>query len=217
MYKTVIFDLDGTLLNTLTDLTNASNAICMQNGWPTFSQKEIRQMVGNGILKLVERFSPPDERTPEKLEKTMNQFITYYDLHKMDETAPYPGIPEVLEALRAEGVKIAVFSNKADELCPIMVRHYFGDVFDAVRGKRIGVPAKPDPTGVFELLSELNATADESIYVGDSDVDVMTGHHAGLPVCGVTWGFRGREELQSAGAEFLADHALELKTLLLKK
>lgn len=215
MFKTAIFDLDGTLLNTLGDLTDASNYICAQNGWPTFTEEQIRHMVGNGNPKLVERFTPENQRTPECLAKSLEQFMAYYDVHKMDRTAPYPGVAEALAALRAAGMKTAVFSNKADALCPTLVRHYFGDVFDIVRGKRDGMPAKPDPAGVYALMEELGAEKASTVYVGDSDVDVLTGHNAGLKVCGVTWGFRGREELARAGAELLAQNGEELAALLL--
>lgn len=215
MFKTAIFDLDGTLLNTLDDLTDAANRVCGQNGWPTFTSDEIRHMVGNGNPKLAERFTPEGERTPEKLAESLRRFMEYYDAHKMDKTAPYPGIPEALAALRGAGMKLAVLSNKADAFCPALVRHYFGDVFDAVRGKRDGVPAKPDPAGVYALLAELDASAEETVYVGDSDVDVLTGHNAGLAVCGAAWGFRGREELVRSGAELLAGSAEELARLLL--
>ncbi|WP_312942591.1 HAD family hydrolase [Oscillibacter sp.] len=217
MLKAVIFDLDGTLLNTLDDLTDAANHVCVQNGWPTFTTGEIRHMVGNGIPKLAERFTPERERTPERMAESVHRFMDYYDAHKMDNTAPYPGVLKMLETLREAGMKLAVFSNKADDFCPALVRHYFEDAFDAVRGKRDGIPAKPDPAGVFALLSELRISAAESVYIGDSDVDVLTGHNAGLRVCGVTWGFRGREELMCAGAELLADDAEELTALLLNE
>lgn len=215
MFKTVIFDLDGTLLDTLGDLTDASNHVCTQNGWPTYTEEQIRHMVGNGNLKLAERFTPERLRTPERLAESLKQFMAYYDLHKMDRTAPYPGVLDALAALQAAGVKTAVFSNKADAFCPALVEHYFGDGFDVVRGKRDGVPAKPDPAGVHALMRELGASPEDTVYVGDSDVDVLTGHNAGLPVCGVTWGFRGRKELARAGAELLADSAEELAKLLL--
>lgn len=215
MLRTAIFDLDGTLLNTLEDLTDAANHVCAQNGWPTFTGDDIRHMVGNGNPKLVERFTPEGERTAEKLAASMRAFAAYYDAHKTDKTTPYLGIPEALAALRGAGWKLAVLSNKADAFCPDLVRRYFGDVFHAVHGKREGIPAKPDPAGVSALLTELGASPAETVYVGDSDVDVLTGHNAGLLVCGVTWGFRGREELTRAGAELLADDAGELAALLL--
>lgn len=216
MYKTVIFDLDGTLLDTLGDLTDACNFICGQRGWPAVTETQVRHMVGNGNAKLVERLTPPAFRTETGLAETLGEFLAYYDAHKMDRTAPYPGVPAALAALKEAGVTLAVFSNKADALCPGLIRHYFGDVFRAVRGKRAGVPAKPDPAGVWDLMGELGAAPETTVYVGDSDVDVLTGHNAGLAVCGVTWGFRGRAELETAGAELLADTGGELAALLLK-
>ena len=139
MIKTVLFDLDGTLLNTIDDLADAGNWVCAQNGWPTFTVAQFKLMVGNGIPKLVERFSPADARTPAQLAATLAQFTARYDAHKEDKTAPYPGIPALLDALKAEGIQCAVFSNKADALCGGIIAHYFGTGrFDAVRGNPPG-------------------------------------------------------------------------------
>ena len=126
MIKTVLFDLDGTLLNTIDDLADAGNWVCAQNGWPTFTVAQFKLMVGNGIPKLVERFSPADARSPAQLAATLAQFTARYDAHKEDKTAPYPGIPALLDALKAEGIQCAVFSNKADALCGGIIAHYFG-------------------------------------------------------------------------------------------
>ena len=176
MIKTVLFDLDGTLLNTIDDLADAGNWVCTQNGWPTFTVEQFKHMVGNGIPKLVERFSPEDARSQEQLAATLAQFSARYDAHKEDKTAPYAGIPELLDTLRANGIQCAVFSNKADAFCGKIIDHYFGTGrFDAVRGSRPGVPTKPDPAA--------------TLFVGDSDVDILTGHNAGLPALGVLWGF----------------------------
>ena len=137
MIKTVLFDLDGTLLNTIDDLADAGNWVCEQHGWPTFTVEQFKHMVGNGIPKLVERFSPENARTPEQLAATLAEFTARYDAHKEDKTAPYPGIPELLDELRAQGVQCAVFSNKADPLCGKIIAHYFGTGrFAAVRGSR---------------------------------------------------------------------------------
>lgn len=205
MIHTILFDLDGTLLNTIDDLADAGNWVCAQNGWPLHTVEEYKYMVGNGIPKLVERFSPPEARTPERLAQTLAQFTARYDAHKEDKTAPYPGIPELLAALRKEGVQTAVFSNKADALCGGILDHYFGPgVFSAVRGSRPGVPTKPDPTGLWELMKQLGAGPDTTLFVGDSNVDIQTGHNAGLPALGVVWGFRGAAELTAAGADALA-------------
>ena len=163
-------------------------------------------MVGNGIPKLVERFSPADARTPAQLAATLAQFTARYDAHKEDKTAPYPGIPALLDALKAEGIQCAVFSNKADALCGGIIAHYFGTGrFDAVRGNRPGVPTKPDPTGLYALMTELGADPAATLFVGDSDVDILTGHNAQLPAMGALWGFRSRAELTAAGADALAE------------
>ena len=204
MIDTILFDLDGTLLNTIDDLADAGNWVCEQNHWPTFTVEQYKHMVGNGIPKLVERFSPEDCRTPQHLAATLAQFTARYDAHKEDKTAPYPGIPQLLAALKAEGIRTAVFSNKADTLCGGIIDHYFGhDVFLAVRGSRPGVPVKPDPTGVYSLMEQLGAAKASTLFVGDSNVDIATGHNAGLVTLGAVWGFRGAEELQAAGADVL--------------
>lgn len=205
MIKTILFDLDGTLLNTIDDLADAGNWVCTQHSWPTFSVEQFKHMVGNGIPKLIERFSPAAARTPDQLAATLAEFTARYDAHKEDKTAPYPGIPELLAALKAEGIRTAVFSNKADPLCGKIIAHYFGtDSFSIVRGNRPGVPTKPDPTGVYALMQDLGAEASSTLFVGDSDVDILTGHNAGLPAVGVLWGFRGEAELTAAGADALA-------------
>lgn len=205
MIKTILFDLDGTLLNTIDDLADAGNWVCAQHGWPTFTVEQFKHMVGNGIPKLIERFSPESARTPDQLAATLAEFTARYDAHKEDKTAPYPGIPELLDALKAEGIQTAVFSNKADPLCGKIIEHYFGaGSFSIVRGNRPGVPTKPDPTGVYSLMKDLGADTSSTLFVGDSDVDILTGHNAGLPAMGALWGFRGRAELTAAGADALA-------------
>lgn len=145
MVQTVIFDLDGTLLNTIGDLSDAGNWVCRENGWPCYTEAEFKRMVGNGIPKLVERFSPAEARTPKRLAKTLEQFTARYNAHKMDRTAPYPGVRELLARLRVAGVRLAVLSNKADDLCPPLLNHYFGNAFDAVQGKLPGVPPSRTP------------------------------------------------------------------------
>lgn len=215
MVQTVIFDLDGTLLNTIGDLSDAGNWVCRENGWPCHTEAEFKQMVGNGIPKLVERFSPEEARTAERLVKTLEQFTTRYDAHKMDRTVPYPGVRELLARLHGAGLRLAVLSNKADDLCPPLLKYYFGNAFDAVQGKLPGVPPKPDPAGVYLLMKKLGADAKTTVFVGDSNVDIRTGGNAGLTTAGVLWGFRGREELTGAGARFLAATAEQLGNLLL--
>ncbi len=205
MVHTVLFDLVGTLLISFDVLVDAGNWVCAQHWWSEFTVEQFKHMVGNGIPKLVERFSPADARTPEQLTATLAEFTARYDAHKEDKTAPYPGIPALLDALKAKGIQCAVFSNKADALCGGIIAHYFGTGrFDAVRGNRPGVPTKPDPTGLHALMAELGAAPAAALFVGDSDVDILTGHNAQLPAMGALWGFRGRAELTAAGADALA-------------
>ncbi|MDD6443565.1 MAG: HAD family hydrolase, partial [Collinsella sp.] len=154
-------------------------------------------------------------QSPLLLANTLAQFQEYYGAHNMDKTEPYPGIPELLDHLKAAGVQMAVYSNKADEFSKVIVEHYFPGIFQLIRGKVDGVPVKPDPTGVRSVMKELGADPAETLFVGDSSVDIRTGHNAGMTTCGVTWGFRSRESLVEAGADNLADTAAELESMIL--
>ena len=219
MYTTVLFDLDGTLLNTIDDLADSANRVCAAHGWPQYPVARYRYFVGNGIPKLVERFSPEPARDPATLAATLREFEAEYGAHMFDKTAPYPGMPELLARLHARGVRMAVYSNKADTFAGEVVARYFDPaLFELVRGARPGVPTKPAPGGTRALLAALGVdpAAERVLYVGDSNVDVATAHNAGLPCCGVLWGFRTREELQEAGAEYLAADAAALEAVILQ-
>lgn len=215
MYQNVIFDLDGTLLNTIDDLADAGNWVCRNHGWPTHTVEEYKRYVGSGMARLAVRFSPEEWHTEEGVQKILDEFLPYYAAHKEDKTAPYPGVPELLEHLRAAGVSIAVLSNKAHALAVPVIEGYFPQKFQYIQGGVEGLPLKPDPALLLKLMENMGATQENTLFVGDSDVDIRTSKHAGVTSCGVLWGFRGREELEREGADLLASSAKELETLIL--
>lgn len=215
MYKNVIFDLDGTLLNTIDDLADAGNWVCRRHGWPTHTVEDFKYFVGNGMARLAERFSPADQHTPEGIQAILEEFMPYYNAHKEDKTAPYPGVAGLLGRLKEAGITMAVLSNKAHSLAPAIIEGYFPGVFDFVQGALDGLPTKPDPTLLHRLMGEMGATADDTLFVGDSSVDIRTAKNGGLISCGVLWGFRTRAELEKEGADFIVDTAPALGELIL--
>lgn len=215
MYQYVIFDLDGTLLNTIDDLADAGNWVCRNHGWPTHTVEEYKRFVGNGMTKLAERFAPEDWRTPERVKTILDEFMPYYDAHKADKTAPYAGMPQALDRLKGAGISMAVLSNKADQMAgPVVEGHYPG-VFPLVQGALDGCPTKPDPTLLHKLMERLGATAENTLFVGDSNVDIRTAKNGGLTSCGVLWGFRSREELEAEGADCIVGTPEELADRIL--
>ena len=211
MKKLVIFDLDGTLLDTIADLANAANYALKQLGHPTHPVDTIRTYVGNGINKLLERALPEAERNEENVVRMRSHFVPYYDAHNADLSVPYPGIVALLEALQAKGVRIAVASNKYQEATEKLVKHYFPMIdFVEVLGQREGIPVKPDPSIVSDILTKANVSPEETLYVGDSGVDMQTAINAGVDAVGVTWGFRPRAELEGFCPKGLIDKAEEL-------
>ena len=217
MYRWVIFDLDGTLLNTIDDLADAGNWVCERRGWPVHSVNEFRYMVGNGIPKLVERFTPPEHRAPETLKQVLAEFSARYDAHKEDKTAPYPGMVELIRRLDAAGVVTAVLSNKADDLAGPVVERYYPGLFSVVQGALPGVPVKPDPALLHRLMDRMGADPENTLFVGDSNVDIQTAKNGSLPGCGVLWGFRTQAELEEADADFLVSDPEQLYALITAK
>lgn len=209
MYKNYIFDLDGTILDTLEDLANAVNFALGKMNYPVRTLDEVRRFIGNGMVKLIERSVPEGTGETER-EKTLALFSEYYLAHLADFTKPYDGIPEMLNTLKENGCKLAVVSNKSDEAAKAVVKSFFGNCFEIVLGKSERSPAKPDPASVLYVMETLEAEKNDTIYIGDSDVDVLTAHNAELKCIGVTWGNRSRAEIENAGAEFIADFAEDI-------
>ena len=214
MYSYVIFDLDGTLLNTIDDLADTGNHVCALHGWPVHSVEEYKRMVGNGIPKLVERFAPAGTDQPT-LDQAFGEFMDWYGIHKEDKTAPYPGMDEAARKLREAGVSIAVLSNKADEMAGPVVEHYYPGVFPIVQGALPQLPTKPDPTLLHKLMERMGAKPEATLFVGDSNVDIRTAKNGNLTSCGVLWGFRSRQELEAEGADYLVAQPRELVQLIL--
>lgn len=213
MIDTVIFDMDGTLLDTLEDLMDAANAGLAAKEYPARTLEEIRTFVGNGVRCLMERAAP--EGIPEEnLEDCLDAFKAYYARHWQDKTKPYDGILPLLTRLKEMGVKTAVISNKYDQAVAQLCEDYFPGSFDIARGEREGVPRKPAPDAVFAILKELGVTKEQAVYVGDSEVDMATAKNAGLKAVGVTWGFRSRELLEEKGADHIIDEPMQLLSLL---
>ncbi len=200
MIKTVIFDLDGTLLNTLEDLKEATNFALSQFNYPTRTLDEVRCFVGNGVRKLIERAVPEN---CQNVEECLSTFKKNYSEIMYNHTAPYNGILKILSDLKANGIKIGVVSNKFDAAVKELCKKYFKNLVDVAIGQADDVPKKPAPDGVFKAMKELNADKISTIYIGDSEVDVETAKNAGLLCIGVTWGFRDKRNLD--GADFIVD------------
>lgn len=214
-YKTIIFDLDGTLLNTLDDLAAATNYALAQYKLPLRTPDEVRWFVGNGIRKLIER-AVPEGTCAEVQEEVYATFNTYYKAHCNDQTKAYDGVMELLAALRKAGCRTAIVSNKADYGVQELVKLYFADALDAACGERSGIAKKPAPDMLFAVMKKLGAEQATTIYVGDSDTDLDTARNAGVPCIGACWGFRGREFLVQHGAELLAETPYDVLEMVKK-
>ena len=211
MKKLVIFDLDGTLLDTIADLAESANYALKQLDYPTHPVDAIRTFVGNGINKLLERALPAHEQTEENIMRMRSHFVPYYDIHNADLSTPYPGIVSLLEDLQAKGILIAVASNKYQEATVKLVKQYFPNIdFVEILGQREGINVKPDPSIVFDILQKADVSKEDVLYVGDSGVDMQTAINAGVDAVGVTWGFRPRAELESFQPMGLIDKAEDL-------
>lgn len=211
MYDTYIFDLDGTLLDTLDDLTAATNEALAAFGCPIRKREEVQSFVGNGIRLLVERAVPGGASHP-RFEDIFGKFKSFYASHCFDRTKPYDGVPEMLLELKKTGKKAAIVSNKADYVVKALSERYFGELIAAAAGENeaAGIRKKPAPDSVLSVLTLLNADKKRAVYIGDSDVDTETAKNAGLPCISVTWGFKSREFLLAHGASRLVDSPMEI-------
>ncbi|MBO4740806.1 MAG: HAD family hydrolase [Bacteroidales bacterium] len=211
MKKLVIFDLDGTLVNTIADLAYSVNIALHAKGFPMHDYDKFPYFVGNGIYKLIERALPEDSRDSETIQSVKAVFLEHYMYHNTDKSTVYIGIQELLQALNEKGVCIAVASNKVHVATVSMVRHFFPSVpFACVFGQRDGVPTKPDPTIVYDILENVGVLTSETLYVGDSGVDMQTAHNAGITAVGVTWGLRPASELKRYNADIIINSPPEL-------
>jgi len=215
MIKLVIFDLDGTLLNTIADLANSTNFALEKHGFPTHPTEAYNFFVGNGINKLFERALPEGEKNEENISMIRESFLAYYSKHNMDLSFPYPGIRELVTELKEKGLVLAVASNKYQEGTRKLVAHYFPqNTFTEIFGQREGVAPKPAPAIVYDILSATAIRAEETLYVGDSGVDMQTAKSSGVISCGVTWGFRPRAELESFHPDYIIDRAEQVRDII---
>ena len=214
MYNPVIFDLDGTLLNTLGDLAAAGNYALSQLGFPTHDVDKYRYFVGNGIPKLIERMLP-DNAAKCDFDAAYRLFSEYYEQHKTDTTAPYEGISELLKTLSERGITCLCNTNKSHSFSCELLGGFFGDLLTEIVGGEHGFPKKPAPDAANYLVGKYKKAGFSPIYIGDSSVDMQTAKNAGIAVCGVLWGFRDRAELESYSPDYLAENADELKKIIL--
>lgn len=217
MKKLIIFDLDGTLINTIADLGACTNYALEKLGYPTHDIESYKFRVGNGINNLFRRALPEGEKTDENVLRVRREFIPYYNAHNTDLSRPYPGMVELLEALQTERILLAVASNKYQEATTKIIGELYPSIrFSAVLGQREGINIKPDPQIVFDILQATGVDKADVLYVGDSGVDMQTGLNAGVETCGVTWGFRPRTELEPFHPQHIVDSVEELRQIIMK-
>lgn len=215
MKELVIFDLDGTLINSIKDLGAATNFALQKNGYPVHPLEAYPMYVGNGVNKLIERALPEAARNQENIELLKKDFKEYYDNHNTDFTTTYEGMPELLKELQEKGIKIAVASNKYQEATTKLVRHYYPGInFIDICGQKEGIKVKPDPSIVFGILADAGVRKQNVLYIGDSGVDMETARRACVESVGVTWGFRTAKELREFNAGTIVDSPAEILNLI---
>lgn len=212
-FKTYIFDLDGTLLSTLNDLASSTNYALRWAGMPERTIEEIRMFVGNGVKLLMERAIPEGVNNP-KFEETYAKFREHYMEHNLDTTRPYDGVPELLHELKRRGKHLAIVSNKFYAATQDLAKHFFPDTIEVAIGERENIRKKPAPDTILEALRQLNVSKEDAVYIGDSDVDIMTAKNCGLPCISVLWGFRDKDFLIEHGGSLFVDKPIEILSSL---
>ena len=217
MKSLLIFDLDGTLLDTVADLAASTNYALKQCGFPVHKASDYKFFIGNGINKLFERVLPVGEKTLDNILLIRQHFLEYYGVHNADLTTPYPGISDMLIRLQESGIKLAVASNKYQKGTEKLIQHFFPDInFIAVFGQRENIPTKPDPTIVYDILSIAKVEKQLVLYIGDSGVDMQTAQNSGVEAVGVTWGFRPRAEMEGFTPAFIVDNPAEIIQIVMQ-
>ena len=211
MKEGCLFDLDGTLVDSLMDLALSTNEVLKMHHLPIHDISAYNQFVGNGVRKLIERALPQDRQ--DLLEDCLADFQIVYDQHCLDHTLPYPGMKELIEYLKNDGIKMSVVTNKPHHLAVKIVETVFPDTFITILGQQDLYPIKPHPQSTFMALMSMRMSKENCFFIGDSNVDIQTGHEAGMDTIGVSWGFRGREELLQEGASYVVDEPQQIKEI----
>ena len=213
--RLIVFDLDGTLINSLEDLADSANHVLELHGFPIHPVDAYRYFVGDGVRKLIERILPAEERTDTRIEQCKAEFVDYYKIHMEDKTVVYEGITELLKALKTRGLKIAVATNKVHVAVEPLMAKYFPNIrFDSMIGQREGIPVKPAPQIMYDILKETGCQPPDTLHIGDTATDMQLAQNAGVTPVGVLWGYRPLEELQEAGAKFIISRPEELLGLV---
>lgn len=214
MIKAVLFDLDGTLVDSLTDLADGVNQALKSKGYPTHPTEAFKYFVGDGIPKMIERALPEEHRSAAEIDEIKAIFSPYYALHYSDNTYAYHGMPELVNELKSRDFTVAVVTNKAQDMADIVVKSLYGDVFDLIFGKRDGIPAKPDPTAALMAMKTLGVKPEECVFIGDSGMDVATAVNSGAVPVGELWGFRKEDELLQNGAKYIINKPEQLLEII---
>lgn len=214
MLKAVLFDLDGTLVNSLADLAEGVNRALKTENYPTHEVEAFKYFVGDGMPIMIERALPADKKDPDTIARMLKLLKAYYSEHFADFTCAYDGVPELVKELKKRGFIVAVVTNKAQDMAEIVVKKFYGDTFDLIFGMREGIPGKPDPTMALLAMEELGVKPEECVFIGDSGMDVATGVNSGALPVGELWGFRGEEELRKNGAKYIITRPEELLDII---